>query len=383
MSLKTWPEEKYPGCDMTLPKCRICIVQYWIYLCGCIKFTCPGVPDIRKKGSCMTCYQYLSIDGQPEPTTIPKIRCNEVLTTCGKESCAEIFKLPKCRVCTNEIIIYKCVHLQVKKSHRCEGCLLSKSRYPKSRPELRLIPHNENLYGGEVCENYLDHEELREKRKKLTSQERGGIEQLDRQRAAFDEEFEREEWARRKASSKFNERQTQHSNRPKRKNPDISYRRPDMTAPTKPVLREHRRTQSHSYGQPESHRQLDPDYPNIPDVTFRRPTVIMHQEPTRPPYQGHQYTYVREREPETQYSHTPVITSSHESITPAYEGHGYAGGYAGGYPHGQPNSQYTPFFSSATPPAWEQPQSPLIIEEDAQRYADWERQRQREEARPK
>ncbi|TGO48907.1 hypothetical protein BCON_0226g00160 [Botryotinia convoluta] len=301
MSLKTWPDETYPGCDVTLPECKICIVQYWIYLCGCIKFTCPGVPDIS----------YLPIHGKPEPTTIPKIKCNEILTTCGKKKCVETSRLPKCRECTAEIHVYKCAHLKVKKSHRCEGCRPSKSKYPSSRPELRLVPHNENLYGGMVCENYLDHEECRKKRKELISQKRV------------------------------------------------------------PVL-----SNSQSF-QPESHMQLDPSRPNISDATFQRPAVIIQQGPTLPPYHGYQYTYPREREPETQYAHTPVMTSTHESTPSPYGGYGYAGGY----PHGQPNPQYIPAPGSAIPPAWGQPIQPLIIEENSQRCADWQNERQREEAR--
>ncbi|TGO75408.1 hypothetical protein BELL_0215g00160 [Botrytis elliptica] len=206
-SLKNWPNENYPGCD------------YWIYLCGCIKFTCPDVPNIRARGSCWTCHQYMPSDGHPEPTTKPKIESYIKSTTCGKIECVETSELPKCRKCATVIIIYKCAHLKVKKSrHSCEGCHPSKSKYRSSQPELQLVPHNENP-DGMVCENYSDHEERREKRKELISQE------------------------------------------------------------ILPVF-----SNSQSF-QPKSHRKLNPDYPEIPDATFKRPTVTIQREPTLPPHQ--------------------------------------------------------------------------------------------------
>ncbi|KAF5879695.1 uncharacterized protein Bfra_006902 [Botrytis fragariae] len=225
--------------------------------------------------------------------------------------CVETSGLPICRECTTEVIIYKCAHLKVNKLHHCEGCRPRKSKYLSSRPELRLVPHNENMRGGMVCENYLDHEERRKKRKELILQKRVQV---------------------------F--------------------------------------PNSQSF-QPESHSQLDPDYPKIPDATFKRPKVTIQQGQTLPPYHGYQYPYAREREPETQYAHTPVMTTTHESGPSAYGGYGYAGGY----PHGQPNPQYIPLPASAIPPAWGQPIQPLIIEENPQRYADWENKRGREETR--
>ncbi|TGO39419.1 hypothetical protein BHYA_0054g00150 [Botrytis hyacinthi] len=158
-------------------------------------------------------------------------------------------------------------------------CRSSKSKYSSSRPELRFVPHNENLRGGKVCENYLDHEERRKKRKELISQQTV---------------------------------------------PDFSNSRPF---------------------QPESHSQLDPDYPKIPDDTFRRPTVIIQQEPMLPPYHGYQYSYPRERESAAQYTHAPVMTPTQESTPSPYGGYGYAAGYS----YGQPNPQYIPVPGSATP----------------------------------
>lgn len=311
MSLKNWPDETYPGCDVTLPECKKCILQYWIYRCGCIKFTCPDVPNISVRGSCWTCYQYLLSDGQPEPITIPQIKCGVVSNPCGKNKCVKTSQLPACGKCTTQIIVYKCAHLKVNKSHRCEGCRSSKSKCRSSRPELRLVPHNENLNEGMVCDNYSDHEERRKKRKELISQQ------------------------------------------------------------TIPVF-----SNSQSF-QPEIQSQLDPNYPKIPDATFRRPTVMIQQEPTPRPYHGHQYTYPRERESETQYTHTPVMTSTHNPTPSPYGGYEFARGY----PHGQPNSQNIPVPGSAIPPASEQSQQPLIIEEDPQRYADWRNERERKETR--
>ncbi|KAF7907676.1 uncharacterized protein EAF01_005262 [Botrytis porri] len=215
--------------------------------------------------------------GKPEPTTIPEIKCHVPLNTCGKWECLKNSLLPTCRKCTTEVIIYQCAHLKVKKSHRCEGCRPSKNEYPSSRPMLLLKPHNENLYNTIVCANYLDHEERREKRKELISQQ------------------------------------------------------------TLPVL---------FNSQPESHRRLNPDYPDNPDATFRRPTVKIQQGPIL----------------------TPL---------PAYGDYRYTEGY----PHGQPNPQYIPVPGSAIPPAWGQPLQPLIRGENQQRHAEWERERQREEAR--
>ncbi|KAF7904128.1 hypothetical protein EAF00_001462 [Botryotinia globosa] len=264
MSPKNWPDETYPGCDKNLPKCKTCILQYWIYVCGCIEFTCPDVPDISVRGSCMTCYQYLPIDRQPEPTTIPKIRSDIIFKTCGKEKCVEKSQLPACRECTTEIIIYKCAHLKVNKSPRCNGCRSSRSKYPSSRPELLYTPHNENPEGGMVCDNYSDHEERRKKRKELFSQERV---------------------------------------------PVFSNSRPF---------------------QPKSHSQLAPDYPRIPDATFRRPTVIMQQEPTPPPYHGHQYTHPRERESVPRYTYKPAMISNHEPTPSSYGRYGYTPEYSHG-----------------------------------------------------
>ncbi|KAF7862887.1 uncharacterized protein EAF02_010436 [Botrytis sinoallii] len=311
MSLKNWPDENYPGCDVYLPECKTCILQYWIYLCGCIQFTCPDVPNIRVRGSCWTCHQYLPSDEHPEPTTKPKIESYIKSTTCGKKECVETSGLPNCRKCATVIIIYKCAYLKVKKSrHWCEGCHSSKSKYRSSQPELLLVPHNENP-DGMVCENYSDHEERRKKRKELISQKIV---------------------------------------------PDFS--------------------NSQSF-QPESHRQLNPDYPKVRDATFKRPTVTIQRGPTLPPHHDHQYTYPRERESKTKYAHTPVMTSTHESTTSTYGGYGYAGGY----PQRQPNPHYVPVPGYVIPRAWDQSLQPLILEENPQRYADWRNERKREEAR--
>ncbi|KAF7957496.1 hypothetical protein EAE96_003073 [Botrytis aclada] len=310
MSLKTWSIGTYPGCDVTMPMCNICIVDYWIYRCGCIKLTCPDVPKIGVRGSCMTCYQYMPSEGKPEPTTIPEISYTMKVTTCGKDRCAETSRLPECQKCTTKIIIYRCAHLEVEKSHRCEECHPRKSIDPRSRPRLLLVTHIENPQGN-ICKDYWDHEERRRKRKELYSKKRG------------------------------------------------------------PVFSNSQPFQS------ESHRQPDPRRPNIPDAPYQRPTVTIPQGPALPPYHDYQYTYPRKRESETQYAHTPVMTSTYESTPSDYGGHGYAGGYA----HGQPNPQYIPAPGPAIPPAWGQPIQPLIREEGPQRQAEWLDKQQREEAR--
>lgn len=263
------------GRDVDLPQCSFCKIIYKLYECG-HDFITPkwGI-------ACDTCVQYRAEDKRPEPSTIPRIKVDRPERACGKDVCAKQMTLEVCQNprgrCEIQFSIYACGHLKKEEvSHNCAGCGLPKNTpkedratfVPTTRPKLViycLYESDPKIEG--VCDKYHEHERARRDRQERLQQEL----KIPTRKERYEQN-----------------QQSQYSSQPESYRqsdlgypniPDAKYRRPENLSFTwEPKLR---KWQSQYGGESKSYGQSD--YPNIPSKEYQRPTNVVTEKELAPP----------------------------------------------------------------------------------------------------